>query len=85
LTSTRRKSAPHQRKTFYSNGELNAIIDAFMHPLAKRDPRFALLDGILHGLVERNPSESVRKFVKYDSSRLLEQIIRHHNGRKRKL
>jgi hypothetical protein len=67
LTSTKRQSVTQIRNSLYTDGELNAIIDAFMHPLAKRDPRLLVLDGILHGIVEQNPSKSVRKFIKYET------------------
>jgi hypothetical protein len=81
----RRKSARHPRNSFYTNGELNSIIDSFMHPLTKRDPRFLLVDGLLHGFVERNPGESVLKFIRYDSFKLMEQIILRQKTYNRKL
>jgi hypothetical protein len=84
LTPMKRKSATQHRNSFYTDGELNAIIDAFLHPLAKRDPRFLLLDGVLHGFVERNPSESVLKFIKYNSFRLLEQTVLRQKTHPRK-
>jgi hypothetical protein len=40
----------------YSRGEVNRIIDAFIHPLARHEIAFLLLDGVLHAAVERNPS-----------------------------
>ena len=63
------------RKAIYSEGELNLIIDSFMHPIAEKDAKFWVLDGMIHGLIEKNPSNSVRKFITYSLPRLLSQII----------
>jgi len=58
----------------YSVGQLNALIDSALHPLARRDGRFYVVDGILHGLVERNPPASIRKFIKYNLPPVLSQL-----------
>jgi len=55
----------------YTTGELNRTIDALLHPLAKEDPAFLVVDGVLHGIVERNPSESVLKFIHHNLPKLL--------------
>lgn len=55
----------------------------FLHPLTEQNPCFTILDGLLHAVIEQDPSESVRKFIKYDSPKLLEQIIREGQTRRR--
>ena len=62
-----------RRKTTYSLGELNELIDAVCHPLAANDKRFYVVDGFLHFLVERDPPQSVRKFVKYNLPKILKE------------
>jgi hypothetical protein len=61
----------------YSIGELNQLIDAFVHPLAKREPWFLVVDGFLHAIVERNPPESVLKFMRYGLPDLINYRKRH--------
>ena len=58
----------------YTKGELNKLIDSLCHPLFKTNERYILLDGLLHGLVEQNPPLTIRKFVKYNLPKLIEQI-----------
>jgi hypothetical protein len=58
------------------SGEWNKLIDAVVHPHAKKEPMLFILDGVLHGLVERNPPESVAKFVRYNLPKLVEGLLR---------
>ncbi len=69
------RSAGHQ-KTIYTPGELNKLLDAFLHPLAKTSPDLLILDGVLHGIIERNPPESVMKFIEYSLPELLSRLVR---------
>ena len=55
-----------KRNAHYSKGEINKLVDGLIHPLAKADKSYILLDGLLHALNERNPPQSLRKFMKYD-------------------
>jgi hypothetical protein len=50
------------------------MVDALLHPLAKVDPCFLVLDGILHGLIERNPSETVVKFIQHNLPTLITEL-----------
>lgn len=59
------------RKAELSKGSLNRIVDAILHPLAKKDSRFVLVDTACHALVEQNASETIRKFCKYTLPNLL--------------
>ncbi len=49
------KKVKRPTKQPYSTGELNRLMDALFHPLAKNSPHFFILDGILHGFIEQNP------------------------------
>ena len=59
----------------YTKGELNKFIDSLCHPLFKTDKGFILVDGVLHAMVEQDPEVTVRKFIKYNLPKILEQII----------
>lgn len=67
---TRKKRA---HKT-YTKGELNKLIDSLCHPLFETNEGFILVDGLLHGLVEQNPQLTIRKFMKRNLRKLIEQI-----------
>ena len=43
----------------------NKLIDQLIHPLARKDPRFWLLDFGLHCLAEQNLRRSLAKAVRY--------------------
>jgi hypothetical protein len=60
---TRRKTG--HAAWVYTDGELNKLVDAFVHPLIKHDPRLVVIDATLHAIIERNPSESILKFIRY--------------------
>jgi len=66
---------PRRRKPklLYTTGELNKLIDGLCHPLFKTNPGFMLVDGLLHGIVEQNPSVTVRKFIRHNLPKLIEQ------------
>lgn len=58
----------------YTRGEANALIDATLHPLARRDGRVYILDTLFHFLIEGDPSESATKFMKYNLPSILSKI-----------
>lgn len=60
----------------YTKGELNKTVDALLHPLARVDPWFLVIDGALHGLIERNSPETVVKFVQYNLPKLIAELLR---------
>ncbi|MGD0550712.1 MAG: hypothetical protein ABSA81_09265 [Candidatus Bathyarchaeia archaeon] len=70
----RRRSQPPR---VYTLGELNRLIDAFIHPIAKRHPEILILDGIIHSVIERNPSESAVKFIHHNLPILLWELARN--------
>jgi hypothetical protein len=71
---------PRKRKGFFTVGQGNKIVDAVFHPLAKRDPRYWLVDAIAHGIIEQDPLASVQKFVRYTLPKMIEQY--QQNARK---
>jgi hypothetical protein len=75
----RRKSRSLARP--YTKGELNETVDAFLHPLARVDPSFLVIDGVIHGFVERNPPETVAEFVQYNLPILVAELLRKRKGR----
>ena len=64
----------------YTAGELNKTVDALLHPLAKVDPWFLVLDGVLHGVIEQNPSETVVKFIQHNLPALIADLLRKRKG-----
>ena len=68
-TRKKKRTAKH-----YTTGELNEVIDSLCHPLFKTNEGFILVDGLLHGIVEQNPQITIRKFIKYNLPKLIEQI-----------
>lgn len=74
---TGKKGPPKSRKkTLYTTGQLNSLIDDVCHPFFKENPSFILVDGILHGMVENDPPESFRKFVRYNLPKIVKEVTR---------
>lgn len=73
--SSKQKSRKKVRK-LYTKGELNKLIDSLCHPLSKKDKGYILVDGLLHAMVERDPPRTVKKFIKYNLPKLMEEVSR---------
>lgn len=58
----------------YTKGELNRLIDSLCHPLSKTDKGFVLVDGLLHAMVEKDPPTTVKKFIRYNLPKILDQV-----------
>jgi hypothetical protein len=71
MKKTRRRKGTSKLCT---QGELNKLIDSLCHPLSKENKGFILVDGLLHGFVEQNPPVTIRKFIKYNLPKLIEQL-----------
>lgn len=56
-----------------TTGQLNKVIDVFVHPLFKKDEKYIWFDGFLHGLIEQDPQVSLKKFVKYNLPKLVKR------------
>ena len=63
----------------YTKGELNKLIDSLCHPLFKVDKGFIILDEFLHALIEQNPPLTIRKFIRHNLPKLIQQIKRTEN------
>jgi len=65
----RKKSRSVSR--LYTTGELNRTADALLHPLAKLDPAFPVLDGAIDFIIEGDPPESLMKFIQQNLPELI--------------
>jgi len=55
-------------------GDLNRLIDDVCHPRFKERPDIILIDTFLQGLVEQNPPLTIKKFLRHNLTRLIEEI-----------
>jgi hypothetical protein len=62
----KRRRTRKKKRSSYTVGEINKLIDVLIHPLAEKDKSFILLDGVLHAFNERDPPQSLLKFIKYN-------------------
>jgi hypothetical protein len=69
-------SRKKKRRSRYSKGELNRLIDDLIHPLSDQRPELTILDAALHGLVQQNPPENAVKFIRYNLHKIIEEIAR---------
>ena len=67
-------------RKLYTKGELNKLIDSLCHPFFKTNVGFILVDGLLHAMVEQNPPITVKKFIRYNLPKLMEQIREKSRG-----
>ncbi|MBA7501131.1 hypothetical protein GH146_02885 [archaeon] len=60
-----------------TKGQFNKLIDVFVHPLFREHGAKAVLaDGLLHAIVEGDATESVTKFLRYNTRHLVESSRR---------
>jgi hypothetical protein len=71
----RSNKVKRKRKTKYSKGDLNRLVDSLVHPFYDEDEVFRILDGVLHGFIEQDPRESLRKFVRYNGPAIVRKIL----------
>jgi hypothetical protein len=57
--------------TLYTTGELNKIVDSFIHPFFGNEDSYIILDGALHALLEKDFPMSAEKFIRYNLPQLL--------------
>jgi len=55
----------------YTTGELNKIVDSFIHPFFGKENGSIIVDGFVHALVEQDIRVSARKFLRYDLPEIL--------------
>lgn len=72
-----------KKKELFTNGDINRIINGFLHPLARGERKVPVLlaDAALHALVERNPRKSVAGFIRYTAPKILWEIRKQRRGR----
>ena len=71
-----RKRTRKKKSQTYSSGDLNRVVDALVHPLYRVNKGFLLLDVLVHAGIEQDPKLSLRKFVKYNSERIVEEVLK---------
>ena len=59
--------------SLYTTGELNKIVDGFVHPFFDKGSGFVILDGMVHALLWEDIPVSVRKFVRYNLPKVLKR------------
>ena len=69
-----KKRRKKRHLALYTAGELNKIIDSFIHPFFGTENSFIILDGAVHALLEKDIQVSARKFIKYDLPEILKQV-----------
>jgi hypothetical protein len=71
-----------KKKAVFTNGDINRMINGFLHPLAQGERKVPvlLLDAALHALVEQNPHKSLVKFVRYSLPKLIEGERKREKG-----
>jgi hypothetical protein len=72
--SRKPKAKTRKKPEIYTDGDLNKIIDAIFHPLAKKDANYMALDTFFHAIVEHNPSITIHKFIKYNLPKILDEF-----------
>ena len=63
---------------------MNKLIDSFLHPIARQDPYFWVVDTVLHGLVEQDPAVTLDKFIRYNLPKILEQARKNQRRKTRR-
>lgn len=63
------------RKTVYTKGELNKMVDSALHPLFEHSPIFVAVDEAAHALIEQDLRESLLKFLRYSLPVLVRKLI----------
>ena len=65
-----------RKRSLYTRSEVNRIIDALIHPLARGRPWLLLVDGLLHALNEQDPVASLVKFLTYNAKPLARALLK---------
>jgi hypothetical protein len=81
LGKKKRATNPHENTPF-SKGNINYLIDDFLHPLYQQNQLYRIADGLLHAVVEQNPRLSLKKFIKYNAIDLLKSKKTAHKGKR---
>jgi len=68
-----------KRRSTYTLGDLNRLIDSTFHPIAKEHPSMLIVDGVCHGLIEWDLPLSAEKFFK-NNVPLLAGYLTHDRG-----
>lgn len=73
--SPKKKARKPRKNRPYSVGQVNRLIDDFVHPFYEESEWVRLADGVLHGLVEGNARASTKKFVRYNVPEIVKKLL----------
>lgn len=74
LLRSARAGKPRKSRS-YSVGQINKLVDDFVHPFYRKSELYRVADGLLHGLIERGPRISVKKFLKYNLPEIVKKLL----------
>jgi hypothetical protein len=77
LSSSSKKKG--RRRSIYTRGEVNKLLDSVFHPLERQHWAFQILDELGHLVVEGDPQESIVKFVRYSLPQILRKLMSDDN------
>ena len=70
---------PKIRRT--TAGKLNKLVDDLLHPYFTDYPTLIIMDSLLHAMIEQDPKTSMRKSVRYNLPKLVENLMRNRKAR----
>jgi hypothetical protein len=70
---------PKIRRT--TTGKLNKLVDDLLHPYFTDYPTLIIMDSLLHAIIEQDPKTSMRKSIKYNLPKLIENLTRNRKAR----
>jgi hypothetical protein len=79
-----KKRRKKRHLALYTTGELNKIIDSFIHPFFGKENSFIILDGAVHALLEKDVPKSAGKFIKYNLPQLLKRAGKKRTVRRKR-
>lgn len=79
-----KKKRKKRHLELYTVGQLNEIVDSFVHPFFDKGNSFVILDGIVHALLEHDIPASARKFVRYNLPKMLKRAGKKRTVRRKR-
>lgn len=60
--------------------KLNKLVDDLLHPYFTDYPALIITDSLLHAIIEQDPKTSMRKSIKYNLPKLVENLMRNRKA-----
>jgi hypothetical protein len=70
---------PKIRRT--TTGKLNKLVDDLLHPYFTDYPALIIADSLLHAIIEQDPETGMRKSIRYNLPKLVENLMRNRKAR----